>query len=213
VRILKLEKIVECVLGAEMDKVESLVKEGLAEGTDPSVLLKEGLIKGMDVIGEQFENGDLFLPEMLAAAMTMKAGVEILKPHLAGGDSKAAGIVVIGTVQGDIHDIGKNLVAMMLEGAGFEVADVGIDVPPEDFVKAVEEKKPQVVGLSALLTNTMPAVKMTIDALQEAGLRDQVKIMIGGAPVTQEFAYEVGADGYASDAAGAVNIARGFICS
>jgi 5-methyltetrahydrofolate--homocysteine methyltransferase len=213
VRILKLEKIVECVLGAEMDKVESLVKEGLAEGTDPSVLLKEGLIKGMDVIGEQFENGDLFLPEMLAAAMTMKAGVEILKPHLAGGDSKAAGIVVIGTVQGDIHDIGKNLVAMMLEGAGFEVADVGIDVPPEDFVKAVEEKKPQVVGLSALLTNTMPAVKMTIDALQEAGLRDQVKIMIGGAPVTQEFADEVGADGYASDAAGAVNIARGFICS
>jgi 5-methyltetrahydrofolate--homocysteine methyltransferase len=211
VRILKLEKIVECVLGAEMDKVESLVKEGLAEGTDPSVLLKEGLIKGMDVIGEQFENGDLFLPEMLAAAMTMKAGVEILKPHLAGGDSKAAGIVVIGTVQGDIHDIGKNLVAMMLEGAGFEVADVGIDVPPEDFVKAVEEKKPQVVGLSALLTNTMPAVKMTIDALQEAGLRDQVKIMIGGAPVTQEFADEVGADGYASDAAGAVNIARGFI--
>jgi 5-methyltetrahydrofolate--homocysteine methyltransferase len=211
VRILKLEKIVECVLGAEMDKVESLVKEGLAEGTDPSVLLKEGLIKGMDVIGEQFENGDLFLPEMLAAAMTMKAGVEILKPHLAGGDSKAAGIVVIGTVQGDIHDIGKNLVAMMLEGAGFEVADVGIDVPPEVFVKAVEEKKPQVVGLSALLTNTMPAVKMTIDALQEAGLRDQVKIMIGGAPVTQEFADEVGADGYASDAAGAVNIARGFI--
>jgi 5-methyltetrahydrofolate--homocysteine methyltransferase len=211
VRILKLEKIVECVLGAEMDKVESLVKEGLAEGTDPSVLLKEGLIKGMDVIGEQFENGDLFLPEMLAAAMTMKAGVEILKPHLAGGDSKAAGIVVIGTVQGDIHDIGKNLVAMMLDGAGFEVADVGIDVPPEDFVKAVEEKKPQVVGLSALLTNTMPAVKMTIDALQEAGLRDQVKIMIGGAPVTQEFADEVGADGYASDAAGAVNIARGFI--
>lgn len=210
---MKLEKIVECVLGAEMDKVESLVKEGLAEGTDPSVLLKEGLIKGMDVIGEQFENGDLFLPEMLAAAMTMKAGVEILKPHLAGGDSKAAGIVVIGTVQGDIHDIGKNLVAMMLEGAGFEVADVGIDVPPEDFVKAVEEKKPQVVGLSALLTNTMPAVKMTIDALQEAGLRDQVKIMIGGAPVTQEFADEVGADGYASDAAGAVNIARGFICS
>ncbi|CEO88761.1 Trimethylamine corrinoid protein 1 [Syntrophaceticus schinkii] len=208
---MKLEKIVECVLGAEMDKVESLVKEGLAEGTDPSVLLKEGLIKGMDVIGEQFENGDLFLPEMLAAAMTMKAGVEILKPHLAGGDSKAAGIVVIGTVQGDIHDIGKNLVAMMLEGAGFEVADVGIDVPPEDFVKAVEEKKPQVVGLSALLTNTMPAVKMTIDALQEAGLRDQVKIMIGGAPVTQEFADEVGADGYASDAAGAVNIARGFI--
>jgi 5-methyltetrahydrofolate--homocysteine methyltransferase len=150
---------------------------------------------------------------MLAAAMTMKAGVGMLKPHLAGDDSKAAGTVVVGTVQGDIHDIGKNLVAMMLEGAGFEVADVGIDVPPEDFVKAVEEKKPQVVGLSALLTNTMPAVKMTIDALQEAGLRDQVKIMIGGAPVTQEFADEVGADGYASDAAGAVNIARGFICS
>jgi 5-methyltetrahydrofolate--homocysteine methyltransferase len=210
---LKLEKLVECILDADIDKVEGLVKEGITEGTDPSVLLKEGLIKGMDAVGEKFEAGDLFLPEMLAAAMTMKAGVGMLKPHLAGDDSKAAGTVVVGTVQGDIHDIGKNLVAMMLEGAGFEVADVGIDVPPEDFVKAVEEKKPQVVGLSALLTNTMPAVKMTIDALQEAGLRDQVKIMIGGAPVTQEFADEVGADGYASDAAGAVNIARGFICS
>lgn len=210
---MKLEKLVECILDADIDKVEGLVKEGITEGTDPSVLLKEGLIKGMDAVGEKFEAGDLFLPEMLAAAMTMKAGVGMLKPHLAGDDSKAAGTVVVGTVQGDIHDIGKNLVAMMLEGAGFEVADVGIDVPPEDFVKAVEEKKPQVVGLSALLTNTMPAVKMTIDALQEAGLRDQVKIMIGGAPVTQEFADEVGADGYASDAAGAVNIARGFICS
>jgi 5-methyltetrahydrofolate--homocysteine methyltransferase len=213
VNTLKLEKLVECILDADIDKVEGLVKEGITEGTDPSVLLKEGLIKGMDAVGEKFEAGDLFLPEMLAAAMTMKAGVGMLKPHLAGDDSKAAGTVVVGTVQGDIHDIGKNLVAMMLEGAGFEVADVGIDVPPEDFVKAVEEKKPQVVGLSALLTNTMPAVKMTIDALQEAGLRDQVKIMIGGAPVTQEFADEVGADGYASDAAGAVNIARGFICS
>lgn len=208
---MKLEKLVECILDADMDNVESLVRDGLAEGTAPSVLLKEGLIKGMDVVGEKFEDGDLFLPEMLAAAMAMKAGVEMLKPHLAGDDSKAVGTVVVGTVQGDIHDIGKNLVAMMLEGAGFEVADVGIDVPPEDFVKAVEEKKPQVVGLSALLTNTMPAVKATIDALQEAGLRDQVKIMIGGAPVTQEFADEIGADGYASDAAGAVNIARGFI--
>ena len=206
-----LEKLVNCVLDAGMDEVEDLVKQGIAEGTDPSVLLKEGLIKGMDVVGDKFEAGDLFLPEMLAAAMTMKAGVEVLKPHLAGEDSKAAGTAIIGTVQGDIHDIGKNLVAMMLEGAGFEVADVGIDVSPEDFVKAVQEKKPQVVGLSALLTNTMPAVKTTIDALKEAGLRDQVKIMVGGAPVTQEFADEVGADGYATDAAGAVNIARGFV--
>ena len=206
-----LEKLVNCVLDAGMDEVEDLVKQGIAEGTDPSVLLKEGLIKGMDVVGDKFEAGDLFLPEMLAAAMTMKTGVEVLKPHLAGEDSKAAGTAIIGTVQGDIHDIGKNLVAMMLEGAGFEVADVGIDVLPEDFVKAVQEKKPQVVGLSALLTNTMPAVKTTIDALKEAGLRDQVKIMVGGAPVTQEFADEVGADGYATDAAGAVNIARGFV--
>ena len=206
-----LEKLVNCVLDAGMDEVEDLVKQGIAEGTDPSVLLKEGLIKGMDVVGAKFEAGDLFLPEMLAAAMTMKTGVEVLKPHLAGEDSKAAGTAIIGTVQGDIHDIGKNLVAMMLEGAGFEVADVGIDVLPEDFVKAVQEKKPQVVGLSALLTNTMPAVKTTIDALKEAGLRDQVKIMVGGAPVTQEFADEVGADGYATDAAGAVNIARGFV--
>ncbi len=210
-KTLTLEKIVNSVLDADLDGVEGLVKEGLEAGTDPSVLLKEGLIKGMDVVGDKFEAGDLFLPEMLAAAMTMKAGVEVLKPHLAGEDSKAAGTAIIGTVQGDIHDIGKNLVAMMLEGAGFEVADVGIDVLPEDFVKAVQEKKPQVVGLSALLTNTMPAVKTTIDALKEAGLRDQVKIMVGGAPVTQEFADEVGADGYATDAAGAVNIARGFV--
>lgn len=205
------EKIVKSVLDADMDGVEALVKEGLEAGTAPSVLLKDGLIKGMDVVGEKFEAGDLFLSEMLAAAMTMKTGVDILKPHLAGDNSESAGTAMIGTVQGDVHDIGKNLVAMMLEGAGFEVSDVGVDVSPEDFVKAVQEKKPQVLGLSALLTTTMPAVKTTIDALKEAGLRDQVKIMVGGAPVTQEFADVVGADGYATDAVGAVNIAKGFV--
>ncbi|HHW28847.1 MAG TPA: cobalamin-binding protein [Syntrophomonadaceae bacterium] len=196
-----------------MDNVKGLVEEGISDGVAPSVLLKEGLIKGLDIVGEKFESGDLFLPEMLAAAMTMKTGVEVLKPHLTGEETETAGTVVIGTVQGDVHDIGKNLVAMMLEGAGFEVIDIGIDVPAEDIVKAVEEKKPQILGLSALLTTTMPALKTTIDALKEAGLRDKVKVMVGGAPVTQDYADEIGADGYASDAAGAVTLARGLVQS
>jgi len=206
-----LEQLVTCVVDAEMDNVEDLVKKELDAGVDPATVLKDGLIKGMDVVGEKYEAGDLFLPEMLAAAMTMKAGVDYLKPYLVGDSAETAGTVVIGTVEGDIHDIGKNLVAMMLEGAGFDVIDVGIDIPSDDFVKAVKDKKPQILGLSSLLTNTMPAIKTVIDGLKEAGLRDQVKVMIGGAPVTQEFADEVGADGYASDAAGAVAIARGFV--
>lgn len=208
---MSLEQLTACVVEAEMDNVEELIKKELDAGTDPAIVLKDGLIKGMDIIGKKYEAGDLFLPEMLAAAMTMKAGVEYLKPHLVGDSAESAGKVVIGTVEGDIHDIGKNLVAMMLEGAGFQVVDLGIDVPTEDIVKAVKEHKPQILGLSALLTNTMPAIKTTIDALKEAGLRDQVRIMIGGAPVTQEFADQVGSDGYASDAAGAVAIARGFV--
>lgn len=206
-----LEQLTACVVEAEMDDVEELIKKELDAGTDPAAVLKDGLIKGMDIVGEKYEAGDLFLPEMLAAAMTMKDGVEYLKPHLVGDAAESAGTVVIGTVQGDIHDIGKNLVAMMLEGAGFQVVDLGIDVPTEDIVKAVKENKPQILGLSALLTNTMPAIKTAIDALKEAGLRDQVKVMIGGAPVTQEFADEVGSDGYASDAAGAVAVAREFM--
>jgi len=209
----ELDKLVQCVVDADMDNVKGLVEEGISDGVAPSVLLKEGLIKGLDIVGEKFESGDLFLPEMLAAAMTMKTGVEVLKPHLTGEETETAGTVVIGTVQGDVHDIGKNLVAMMLEGAGFEVIDIGIDVPAEDIVKAVEEKKPQILGLSALLTTTMPALKTTIDALKEAGLRDKVKVMVGGAPVTQDYADEIGADGYASDAAGAVTLARGLVQS
>jgi len=209
----ELDKLVQCVVDADMDNVKGLVEEGISDGVAPSVLLKEGLIKGLDIVGEKFESGDLFLPEMLAAAMTMKTGVEVLKPHLTGEETETAGTVVIGTVQGDVHDIGKNLVAMMLEGAGFEVIDIGIDVSAEDIVKAVEEKKPQILGLSALLTTTMPALKTTIDALKEAGLRDKVKVMVGGAPVTQDYADEIGADGYASDAAGAVTLARGLVQS
>ncbi len=210
---MELDKLVQCVVDADMDNVKGLVEEGISDGVAPSVLLKEGLIKGLDIVGEKFESGDLFLPEMLAAAMTMKTGVEVLKPHLTGEETETAGTVVIGTVQGDVHDIGKNLVAMMLEGAGFEVIDIGIDVSAEDIVKAVEEKKPQILGLSALLTTTMPALKTTIDALKEAGLRDKVKVMVGGAPVTQDYADEIGADGYASDAAGAVTLARGLVQS
>lgn len=206
-----LEQLVACVVEADMDNVEDMIKKELDAGTDPAVILKDGLINGMDVVGEQFESGDFFLPEMLAAALTMKAGVEYLKSHLVGDSNESAGTVIVGTVEGDIHDIGKNLVTMMLEGAGFEVYDIGIDVATEDFVKAVKEKNPQILGLSSLLTNTMPSIKTVIAALKEAGLREQVKIMIGGAPVTQEFADDVGADGYASDAAGAVALARGFM--
>jgi len=209
----ELDKLAQCVVEADMDNIQNLVKAGISDGVDPSVLLKEGLIKGLDIIGDKFESGDLFLPEMLTAAMTMKAGVEVLKPYLTGDEAETAGTVVIVTVQGDVHDIGKNLVAMMLEGAGFEVIDIGIDVPVADFVKAVEEKKPQILGLSALLTTTMPALKTTIDALKEAGLRDKIKVMVGGAPVTQDYADEIGADGYASDAAGAVTLARGLVQS
>ena len=168
----------------------------------------------MDIVGEKFESGDPFLPEMLAPAMTMKTGVEVLKPHLTGEETETAGTVVIGTVQGDVHDIGGNLVAMMLEGAGFEVIDIGIDVPAEDIVKAVEGEKAADTWTFCFVTHYYACpFKTTIDALKEAGLRDKVKVMVGGAPVTQDYADEIGADGYASDAAGVVTLARGLVQS
>lgn len=204
-------KIIDCVVNAETDSIESIIKQAIDEGHNPERILKEGLIAGMDVVGKEFEHGDLFLPEMLAAALTMKAGVAFLKPLMVDSPADSEGKVVIGTVQGDIHDIGKNLVAMMLEGAGFEVIDLGVDVAPEIFVKTVQETKCQILGLSALLNSTMPAIKTVLDALAEAGLRDNVKVMIGGAPITQEFSDEVGSDGYAADAASAVTKARAFI--
>jgi 5-methyltetrahydrofolate--homocysteine methyltransferase len=170
--------------------------------------MKEAMIPAMDVVGDLFQKGKFYLPEMLMAAKAMKAGMEILKPGMVQAGATSVGTVVIGTVSGDMHDIGKNLLAMSLEGAGFEVVDLGIDVPPEKFVQAVKEHSPQVLGLSALLTTTMIGMKDTIEAVEEAGLRNAVKVMVGGAPVTREYAEEIGADFYGPDSTSGKDFAR-----
>ncbi|TET96258.1 MAG: cobalamin-binding protein [Dehalococcoidia bacterium] len=206
-----LGKIATNLYNGDDGSVAGLVQQALDQGLSPSEVLKGGLIAGMDEVGKDFKAGDLFVPEVLIAARAMHAGMGILRPLLAEGDVPSAGKYVIGTVKGDLHDIGKNLVKMMLEGAGFETVDVGTDVKPETFVAAVREHQPQLLGLSALLTTTMPGMKATIEALQEAGLRDTVKIMVGGAPVTAAFAEKIGADAYAPDAASAVDTARELV--
>jgi len=205
-----LKQIFDNVIEGAAPSVEAGVKEALAAGMGADIILKEGLIAAMDEVGTRYEEGDIFVPEMLIAARAMQAGLALLKPHLAGGASESAGKVAIGTVKGDLHDIGKNLVAMMLEGAGFEIMDLGVDVPPQAFVKAVEDGA-QVIGMSALLTTTMSNMGVTVEALKAAGLRDKVKVMIGGAPVTQEFATQIGADGFAADASSATRIARELV--
>jgi 5-methyltetrahydrofolate--homocysteine methyltransferase len=202
------EKIMTSLYHGEEDEVTSLVHEALDDGLDPQDVLQNGLIAGMDQVGVDFKSGELFVPEVLVAARAMHAGMAVLRPLLAEGSKIGAGKLVVGTVQGDLHDIGKNLVKMMMEGAGFEIVDLGTDVKPQDFVEAVREHKPDLLGMSALLTTTMVNMKTTIEALQEAGLRDSVKIMVGGAPVTQEYARDIGADAFAPDAAAAVDIAR-----
>jgi 5-methyltetrahydrofolate--homocysteine methyltransferase len=202
------EKLMTSLYHGEEDEVTSLVHKALDEGLDPQDVLQNGLIAGMDQVGVDFKSGELFVPEVLVAARAMHAGMAVLRPLLAEGSKIGAGKLVVGTVQGDLHDIGKNLVKMMMEGAGFEIVDLGTDVKPQDFVAAVREHKPDLVGMSALLTTTMVNMKATIEALQEAGLRDSVKIMVGGAPVTQEYAKDIGADAFAPDAAAAVDIAR-----
>ncbi len=203
-----LQKIASKLYEGEDEEVAELVQRALDSGLTPKEILQDGLIAGMDQVGKDFKAGDLFVPEVLIAARAMHAGMNVLRPLLAASDSPTVGKYVIGTVKGDLHDIGKNLVKMMLEGAGFETVDLGTDVAPEAFVKAVQEHKPRIVGMSALLTTTMVNMKTTIDALQEAGLRDSVKIMVGGAPVTAAFAQQIGADAYAPDAATAVDVAR-----
>ncbi len=202
-----IKDVYQAVLEYEEDTIGELVEKELAAGTDVNQLLQEGLISAMDEVGKLFSEGELFVPEMLLAAQTMKIGLEVLKPKLKGEGAKAASVVVIGTVKGDLHDIGKNLVGMMLEGGGFEVHDLGVDVDTKKFVDAVKEHKASILGLSALLTTTMPAMEETVKTLKESGL-DNVKIMIGGAPVTQAFADKIGADGYSEDAPGAVELAR-----
>jgi 5-methyltetrahydrofolate--homocysteine methyltransferase len=202
-----LAEIKNAVIDGEMDSIEELTRAEMAAGTPAQTILDEGFISAMDEVGRQFQCGDIYTPEMLLSAKTMKAGVAVLKPLLMESGVRAAGHVVIGTVKGDLHDIGKNLVSMMLEGAGFQVKDLGIDVPPDKFIKAIEPDT-DIVAFSALLTTTMGAMKTTIDALKNAGVRDQVRIMIGGAPITDAFAAQIGADAYAPNASAAVQVAK-----
>jgi 5-methyltetrahydrofolate--homocysteine methyltransferase len=204
----QLKAIYNAVLDGNAPAAQAGVKAALDAGLPAETILKEGLINAMAEVGRLFEENEYFVPEMLVSARAMQSGLTLLRPLLAESGAEPAGRVVIGTVKGDLHDIGKNLVAMMLEGAGFEVIDLGTDVSPEKFVKAVVENKATIVGMSALLTTTMPSMSNTIKALQEAGLRDEVRVMIGGAPVTDGFAKQVGADGYSPDASSAVRLAR-----
>lgn len=192
----------------KMDEIKAATQKAINEGINAQEILAEGLIGGMDKVGRDFKAGDLFIPEVLMCAKAMHAGLDILRPLLADSDVMSAGKIVVGTVTGDLHDIGKNLVSMMLQGAGFEVIDLGANVTPEQFVETVRAEEAGLVGMSALLTTTMPAMKTTIEALAEAGVRGKVKVMIGGAPVTAKFAEEIGADSYAPDAASAVDTAR-----
>ena len=200
-------EIADAVKAGRAKIVKQLVNAAVEEGQSAESLLNEGLIVGMNELGEMFKNNEVFVPEVLVAARAMKAGTEILKPLLAAEDVQSLGTVAIGTVKGDLHDIGKNLVGMMLEGRGFTVVDLGVDVTPEMFIDAVQNKGAQVIGISALLTTTMSNIGDTIKELEKVGLRDKVKVMIGGAPVTQGFADEVGADGYSADAASAADLA------
>jgi len=205
------QSIINALIECDQAKVIGLVKEALDQGEPAGTVLNHGLIAGMDIVGERMENEEMFIPEVLMAAQTMGAAVEILKPLLGEDDSAAKGKVIIGTVKGDLHDIGKNLVAMMLESAGLEVHNLGVDIAPEQFVAEIQAKDADMICLSALLTTTMPMMKQTIDAISEAGLRDRVKIMVGGAPVTQEFADQIGADGYAADAGSAAKMVKAMM--
>ena len=200
-----LQALANAVIGGERENALRLTEEAIDEGVKPSVIINDGLIAGMSVVGEKFKNNEFYVPEVLIAARAMQTAMERVKPLLAEGEMTSRGKVVIGTVKGDLHDIGKNLVAMMLEGGGFDVIDLEVDVSPEQIVSTAAESGAHCIALSALLTTTMPSMKDTVDALVEAGLKGQVKVIIGGAPVTQSYADEIGADGYAPDAASAVD--------
>ena len=201
----------EAVIKGNMDRAVEETGKALEAGTDPQQILDEGLIAAMDVVGERFAQGTMFVPQMLRSAKTMQSCVALLKPQFQAGTVSSKGKILVGTVKGDLHDIGKNLVAMMLEGSGFTVVDLGVDVTPEKFVQAVTDENPQIVGMSALLSTTMPAMKTTIEALGAAGQRSQIKVIIGGAPVTAKFAEEIGADRYAPDAGSAVAEVKALI--
>ena len=206
-----LSQISTAVIEGNLDEIVDLTKDALDDGLDAQEILNKGLMPGMDYVGVEFRAGNMFVPEVLRSARSMQASMDILKPLLAESGVKMIGKVLLGTVKGDLHDIGKNLVGMMCEGAGFEVKDLGRDIAPETFVQAIKEFEPDVLGMSALLTTTMRAMEHTIRAMEEAGVRDKVKVMVGGAPVTQSFADQIGADGYASNAASAAEMARKFV--
>jgi len=208
-----LKDIYQSIIDGDMNRTTEGVNKALEDGVAPAEILNKGLIAAMTEVGRLFEEGEFFVPEMLIAARAMKAGVTILKPKLIEEDIKPLGKIVIGTVKGDLHDIGKNLVAMMLEGSGFEIIDLGTDVSPEKFVDAVKENGADFIGMSALLTTTMPAMQTTVEALKEAGVRDNVSVMIGGAPITQNYADEIGADIYAPDGPSAARKAKESIAA
>ncbi len=203
-----LKELSEALFRGDISKVKEITQRALQEKVEPKEILEQGLIKGMEVVGVKFKNNEIFLPEVLLASQAMYGGMELLQPELIKSGVKAVGKVIIGTAKGDLHDIGKNLVAMMLKGGGFEVIDLGIDVSPEKYLKALQEHQPDIIAISALLTTTMSGMEEVITILKSTGLRDKVKVMVGGAPVTQEFANEIGAEGYAPNAASAVDKAR-----
>jgi len=208
-----LKQLYDAVINGDAKTTQALTQEALAAGVDPLKLVNEQMIPAMDEVGRRFECSEYFVPELLISARAMKAALELIRPLLTARGDQPAGRVAIGTVKGDLHDIGKNLVASLLEGGGFEVIDLGVNVPPEKFIAAIKERQANIVAMSALLTTTMPAMKSTIEALKQAGVRDQVKVLIGGAPITQKYADEIGADGYSENAVGAVALAKKTIAA
>src|SRR6056297_858502 len=205
------EDMGNAVIAGNIEEVKDLTNRALDDDEEPMDIIQNGLIKGMNVVGQRFKEGDMFVPEVLMAAKSMKGGMDIVKPLIVEGEMEAPGKIMVGTVSGDLHDIGKNLVGMMLESGGLELVNLGTDISPEEFAEKVKEHKPDVLGMSALLTTTMLSMRDTIEVLEEEGLRDSVKIMVGGAPVTKEFADEIGADGWAPDAASAKDLAMDLL--
>ncbi len=206
-----LSDLAQCVISGREDQVKENVKSMISAGTNPLEIINDGLIAGMNIVGARFKVGDMYVPEVLMSAKSMAAGIELVKPLIAEADLKSQGKVLLGTVKGDLHDIGKNLVGMMMESGGLEVVNLGVDISPEKFMDAVREHNPDILALSALLTTTMPAMRETIELLDDEGLRDKVKVIVGGAPVSQEFANTIGADGFAPDAASATDLCKALI--
>lgn len=208
-----LKQLYEAIVTGDASASRNLTQQALADGSDPLKLINEYMVPAMDEVGRRFECSEFFVPELLIAARAMKAALELIRPLLAARGQQPAGRVAIGTVRGDLHDIGKNLVASLLEGGGFEVIDLGVNVPPAKFIATIQERNANIIAMSALLTTTMPAMKRTIEALKQAGVREKVQVLVGGAPITQKFADEIGADGYSENAVGAVALAKRAVSS